>query len=80
MQQLIWIMMMRKHSHDTWDALAKELHAQTFHCLASKINDAMTAMTSSSNNNHCHHSHIGSLNVFGFESFVENWFEQFYVC
>lgn len=53
---------------DSCDAFAKEIYAQAFHWLVRKIN--MATSVSASNGN------IGLLDIFGFESFETNRFEQ----
>ena len=64
-------------ARDSTDAFAKEIYSQTFDWLVRTINDATCAernydRTLSPNEI----SHIGLLDIFGFESFVVNRFEQ----
>ena len=63
------------------DAFAKELYAKQFLWLVSKINTATSsshASSSNNNNNNKDMGVIGLLDIFGFESFKINRFEQ--VC
>jgi myosin V len=53
---------------ESCDAFAKEIYAQAFHWLVRKINIATSACSSNGN--------IGLLDIFGFESFETNRFEQ----
>merc|ERR1740124_723269 len=63
---------------DSRDALAKEIYAKTFLWLVRKINDATCAEWNydKRGSNNMRFGLIGLLDIFGFESFETNRFEQ----
>jgi myosin-5 len=64
-------------ARDSTDAFAKEIYSQTFDWLVSTINDATCAERNYDRTlSPKEISHIGLLDIFGFESFVVNRFEQ----
>lgn len=56
---------------DTRDALAKALYARMFQWIVSRLNAHLQPYTTAS------HLNIGILDIFGFENFEHNSFEQF---
>lgn len=62
-------------AQDSRDALAKEIYSQSFDWLVQTINDA-TCAENNYDGDLSHFGHIGLLDIFGFESFVVNRFEQ----
>jgi myosin-5 len=52
------------------DALAKHMYSQLFSWIVSKINNSLKSPTKT-------HSFIGVLDIYGFETFKINSFEQF---
>ncbi len=63
---------------DSCDAFAKEIYQQTFDWLVSSINEATCAEKNYDDApNVDQYGHIGLLDIFGFESFQVNRFEQF---
>ena len=56
---------------DVRDALAKALYARMFQWIVSRLNGHLQPESSSD------HLHIGILDIFGFENFEHNSFEQF---
>jgi myosin-5 len=63
---------------DSCDAFAKEIYQQTFDWLVSSINEATCAEKNYDDaSNVEQYGHIGLLDIFGFESFKVNRFEQF---
>lgn len=60
----------RESALETRDALAKDVYHRLFHCLVWKINES-TALS----DDFSHHT-ISLLDIFGFEKFVDNRFEQ----
>ena len=56
---------------DTRDALAKALYARMFQWIVSRLNSHLQPTDS------LDHLHIGILDIFGFENFEHNSFEQF---
>ena len=64
-------------ARDSTNAFAKEIYSQTFDWLVSTINDATCAEKNYDRTlTPKEISHIGLLDIFGFESFVVNRFEQ----
>lgn len=64
-------------SQETADAFAKEIYAKTFLWLVRQINDATCAENNyKDGNGGSDYGIIGLLDIFGFESFVRNRFEQ----
>eukprot|EP00529_Nitzschia_sp_RCC80_P008862 CAMPEP_0113505974 /NCGR_PEP_ID=MMETSP0014_2-20120614/35635_1 /TAXON_ID=2857 /ORGANISM="Nitzschia sp." /LENGTH=1179 /DNA_ID=CAMNT_0000401387 /DNA_START=21 /DNA_END=3560 /DNA_ORIENTATION=- /assembly_acc=CAM_ASM_000159 len=63
-------------SQETADAFAKEIYARTFLWLVRAINDATAAEYNYSGGGESGFGIIGLLDIFGFESFVRNRFEQ----
>lgn len=63
-------------ARDTRDAFAKEIYSQSFDWLVKTINDATCAENNYDGNLSANFGHIGLLDIFGFESFVVNRFEQ----
>lgn len=66
---------------DSADALAKEVYASTFLWLVRTINAATTSSSSTTTPSSYHNNHsttktIGLLDIFGFETFAVNRFEQ----
>jgi len=60
---------------DGCDALAKEIYARIFHWIVHTINQSTTA--SSDKLHGYHRRNVGLLDIFGFEVFLQNHFEQF---
>ena len=56
---------------DTRDALAKALYARMFQWIVSRLNAHLQPYTTAN------HLNIGILDIFGFENFEHNSFEQF---
>ena len=52
------------------DALAKHMYSQLFNWIVDKINDCLKSPVKT-------HSFIGVLDIYGFETFAKNSFEQF---
>jgi len=63
-------------ARDSSDALAKEIYSNTFDWLVMTINNATSAEQNYVDNPNANFSTIGLLDIFGFESFVVNRFEQ----
>ena len=63
-------------AQDARDALAKEIYSQSFDWLVRTINDATCAENNYDGAMNAEFGHIGLLDIFGFESFVVNRFEQ----
>jgi myosin-5 len=63
-------------AQDSRDAFAKEIYSQAFDWLVKTINDATCAENNYDGNLKDEFGHIGLLDIFGFESFVINRFEQ----
>lgn len=63
-------------ARDSCDALAKEIYSNTFDWLVKTINDATCAEENYEVNPNANLSLIGLLDIFGFESFAVNRFEQ----
>jgi myosin heavy subunit len=63
-------------AEDSRDAFAKEIYSQSFDWLVSTINEATCAENNYDGNLTTQFGHIGLLDIFGFESFVVNRFEQ----
>ena len=61
---------------DSADAFAKEIYAKTFLWLVRAINDATCAEHNYNGGGQSNFGVIGLLDIFGFESFVRNRFEQ----
>lgn len=61
---------------DSCDAFAKEIYASTFHWLVRTINDATCAEKNYDQDVSGSYGIIGLLDIFGFESFQVNRFEQ----
>mmetsp|Transcript_1780 Transcript_1780/g.3219 ORF Transcript_1780/g.3219 Transcript_1780/m.3219 type:complete len:1233 (+) Transcript_1780:517-4215(+) len=61
---------------DSCDAFAKEIYSNTFDWLVNTINEATCAETNYKENPKCDFGLIGLLDIFGFESFAVNRFEQ----
>eukprot|EP01038_Epipyxis_sp_PR26KG_P013406 gene13406-17978_t len=68
-----------EQAYDTRDALAKEIYSLLFNWLVNEMNQSLAvSVTANSNGKNSSHSKrsIGLLDIFGFESFQENNFEQ----
>ncbi len=63
-------------AQDSRDALAKEIYSQSFDWLVKTINEATCAENNYDRSLTSEFGHIGLLDIFGFESFVVNRFEQ----
>ena len=63
-------------ARDSKDAFAKEIYSQSFDWLVKTINDATCAENNYDGSLKSDFGHIGLLDIFGFESFVINRFEQ----
>ncbi len=63
-------------AQDSRDAFAKEIYSQSFDWLVKTINDATCAENNYDGTLRDDFGHIGLLDIFGFESFVVNRFEQ----
>nr|ACS35543.1 myosin G [Phaeodactylum tricornutum] len=63
-------------SKDSCDAFAKEIYAKTFLWLVRAINDATCAELNYDGKKKANFAVIGLLDIFGFESFTTNRFEQ----
>mmetsp|Transcript_4568 Transcript_4568/g.5947 ORF Transcript_4568/g.5947 Transcript_4568/m.5947 type:complete len:1238 (+) Transcript_4568:41-3754(+) len=63
-------------AQDSRDAFAKEIYSQCFDWLVNTINEATCAENNYDGALKCNFGHIGLLDIFGFESFVVNRFEQ----
>jgi myosin-5 len=63
-------------SQETADAFAKEIYARTFLWLVRAVNDATCAEYNYNGGGQSDFGIIGLLDIFGFESFVRNRFEQ----
>jgi len=61
---------------DSCDALSKEIYSNTFDWLVKTINNATCAEENYKTNPNANFSLIGLLDIFGFESFAVNRFEQ----
>ena len=64
-----------KQSITARDSLAKSLYSRLFDWVVNIINTALSPSSPSSHTSHT--SFIGVLDIYGFEVFVENSFEQF---
>ncbi|XP_025966984.2 unconventional myosin-Vb-like [Dromaius novaehollandiae] len=60
----------RQQALDSRDALAKHMYGQVFRWMASRVNRALRSPEG-------HHTSIGILDIYGFEMFELNSFEQF---
>uniref|UniRef100_A0A8B9TIT8 Myosin motor domain-containing protein n=1 Tax=Anas platyrhynchos TaxID=8839 RepID=A0A8B9TIT8_ANAPL len=60
----------RQQALDSRDALAKHMYGQVFRWMASRVNRALRSPEG-------HHTSIGILDIYGFEMFEFNSFEQF---
>uniref|UniRef100_A0A4W3HHF9 Unconventional myosin-Va-like n=1 Tax=Callorhinchus milii TaxID=7868 RepID=A0A4W3HHF9_CALMI len=60
----------RKQASNSRDALAKHLYGQLFHWIVGHINKALRSSSKQ-------HNFIGVLDIYGFEAFENNSFEQF---
>ncbi|CAM9736885.1 unnamed protein product [Bubo scandiacus] len=60
----------RQQALDSRDALAKHMYGQVFRWMVTKVNHALRSLEG-------HHSSIGILDIYGFEMFEHNSFEQF---
>ena len=63
-------------AQDSRDAFAKEIYSQSFDWLVKTINDATCAENNYDGALTSNFGHIGLLDIFGFESFTVNRFEQ----
>ncbi|XP_010784624.1 unconventional myosin-Ic-like [Notothenia coriiceps] len=63
----------REQASSARDALSKAVYGRTFTWLVNKINASLTYTDDSSK----HYSVIGLLDIYGFEVFQHNSFEQF---
>jgi len=63
-------------ARDGCDALAKEIYSNTFNWLVNTINHATCAEENYESNANANYNLIGLLDIFGFESFAVNRFEQ----
>jgi myosin-1 len=65
---------------DNRDSLARQMYDKLFYEIISIINSKSKVLDSSSSSSSQHHNHqsktIGLLDIFGFEIFTENSFEQ----
>ncbi|XP_055562731.1 unconventional myosin-Vb-like, partial [Falco cherrug] len=60
----------RQQALDSRDALAKYMYGQIFRWMVSRVNHALRSLEG-------HHNSIGILDIYGFETFDVNSFEQF---
>ncbi|XP_063214481.1 unconventional myosin-Vb-like [Chroicocephalus ridibundus] len=60
----------RQQALDSRDALAKHMYGQVFRWMVSRVNRALRSLEG-------HHTSIGILDIYGFEMFELNSFEQF---
>uniref|UniRef100_A0A8C0FNV5 Myosin motor domain-containing protein n=1 Tax=Bubo bubo TaxID=30461 RepID=A0A8C0FNV5_BUBBB len=60
----------RQQALDSRDALAKHMYGQVFRWMVTRVNHALRSLEG-------HHSSIGILDIYGFEMFEHNSFEQF---
>lgn len=70
------VFMTADKAKESTDAFAKELYAKTFLWLVRTINDATCAEKNYNDNKGCDFGIVGLLDIFGFESFEVNRFEQ----
>uniref|UniRef100_A0A8C8B6C4 Myosin motor domain-containing protein n=1 Tax=Otus sunia TaxID=257818 RepID=A0A8C8B6C4_9STRI len=60
----------RQQALDSRDALAKHMYGQVFRWMVTRVNHALRSLEG-------HHTSIGILDIYGFEMFDHNSFEQF---
>ncbi|KFM11331.1 Unconventional myosin-Vb, partial [Aptenodytes forsteri] len=60
----------RQQALNSQDALAKHMYGQVFRWIVSRVNRALRSLEG-------HHTSIGILDIYGFEMFEQNSFEQF---
>jgi myosin heavy subunit len=77
-REVIYVQYNMNQASDARDGLAKALYGEMFNWLIEKINLALTAKmaATASASGKEKHTTIGVLDIFGFESFVKNSFEQ----
>ena len=61
----------RAHAQDTRDAAIKEVYVQLFHTIVRSVNDAIVGSPGATSL-----PYMGLLDIFGFENFTHNSFEQ----
>lgn len=75
-REVLKVKLSLEKAKDSCDALAKEIYSNTFDWLVKTINDATCAEENYTINPNANLSLVGLLDIFGFESFAVNRFEQ----